>query len=342
MANSRFSRFMEALTSNQNFEYIFWIQVFFTIIFDWVMWILGPLLIMLAIGLLTVIVYLYFSLLLPLLHSVGSFQYCLHFIWAVFLAFNIFFNYLNCVMTKPGQPLTVKEIRRGHEDALMGDEPAPSSTWIRLRHRNRVQNIKCGFCKQCRRPKPPRAHHCHVCRKCVLKMDHHCPWVNNCVGFYNYRYFFLFMMYLWIGCVYGVLITFHPFIKLMHLEGHHRVTRLKIEASERSAVVLTFILAVSVGFALTILGGWHVYLICSGQTTIEFYINSTKTYQASSRGELYSNPYNLGLKANWRQVFGPQSFFLAILPSLRKPPPPIVAFYAGLENLTPVDEQYTV
>lgn len=45
------------------------------------------------------------------------------------------------------------------------------------------------FCDRCQLVKPDRAHHCSVCGVCVLKFDHHCPWINNCVNFSNYKFF---------------------------------------------------------------------------------------------------------------------------------------------------------
>lgn len=82
--------------------------------------------------------------------------------------------------------------------------------------------------------KPTRAHHCHVCNRCVYKMDHHCrtlsrlragvlkgksdgvidvvigllAWMNNCIGYYNHRYFVLFLFWLGLGCTYVCLLTF--------------------------------------------------------------------------------------------------------------------------------------
>uniref|UniRef100_A0A915CPC7 Palmitoyltransferase n=1 Tax=Ditylenchus dipsaci TaxID=166011 RepID=A0A915CPC7_9BILA len=39
------------------------------------------------------------------------------------------------------------------------------------------------FCIKCSSIKPDRGHHCSVCGQCVLKFDHHCPWVNTCINF---------------------------------------------------------------------------------------------------------------------------------------------------------------
>ena len=49
-----------------------------------------------------------------------------------------------------------------------------------------VQNA-VRYCEKCRAIKPDRSHHCSICEDCTLKMDHHCPWINNCVGFHNYK-----------------------------------------------------------------------------------------------------------------------------------------------------------
>ncbi|VDQ07269.1 unnamed protein product [Trichobilharzia regenti] len=66
---------------------------------------------------------------------------------------------------------------------------------------DRTFEEKLQFCNVCKGFKPPRAHHCRSCDRCVMKMDHHCPWINTCCGHLNHGYFLIFLLSAPFGCI---------------------------------------------------------------------------------------------------------------------------------------------
>lgn len=68
------------------------------------------------------------------------------------------------------------------------------------------------LCPECYVIKTPRSKHCSVCNKCVERYDHHCPWINNCIGVKNHNLFISFIStlvcsILWnFGCTLKLLI----------------------------------------------------------------------------------------------------------------------------------------
>jgi len=66
------------------------------------------------------------------------------------------------------------------------------------------------FCSTCLIRKPVRSKHCSVCDRCIAKFDHHCPWIGNCVGALNHKYFMGYLYSLstlMVYMVYGVYVT---------------------------------------------------------------------------------------------------------------------------------------
>ena len=62
------------------------------------------------------------------------------------------------------------------------------------------------WCYLCKVSVSRRSKHCRRCNKCVDVFDHHCPWLNTCVGERNYRWFLLFLIYHSFLCFYSVYI----------------------------------------------------------------------------------------------------------------------------------------
>ena len=51
------------------------------------------------------------------------------------------------------------------------------------------------LCFECEIVTLPRSYHCNVCQRCVERYDHHCPWINSCVGTRNHSWFFIFVSF---------------------------------------------------------------------------------------------------------------------------------------------------
>lgn len=79
-----------------------------------------------------------------------------------------------------------------------------------------LTNESHKVCPECVVVQPKRARHCTICRMCVFKYDHHCPWINNCIGARNICVFYCFLVLLWLdlalilaGIVLGWVFGFH-------------------------------------------------------------------------------------------------------------------------------------
>lgn len=91
------------------------------------------------------------------------------------LIFN-FLSFLACAYSDPG--IITKENMKDYKDMFQYDHQ---------------MYLPKTLCPTCVTEKPARSKHCSMDDHCVAKFDHHCVWVNRCIGLNNYRYFLWFL-----------------------------------------------------------------------------------------------------------------------------------------------------
>lgn len=137
-----------------------------------------------------------------------------------------------------------------------------------------------NVCHTCNFEKPARSKHCSYCRACVAKCDHHCPWVNNCLGRENYRWFVLLLLSLGILNYYGAYLSFQQLWPQLHLSnlahwgsrafwdqiGTELSRAFEIGGLSIAGVGMLALLTGPLPFGLL---AYHIYLIWAGMTTNE-------------------------------------------------------------------------
>ncbi|KAF8602920.1 zf-DHHC-domain-containing protein [Ceratobasidium sp. AG-I] len=115
------------------------------------------------------------------------------------------------------------------------------------------------YCARDKLMKPMRTHHCRLCATCVLQYDHHCPWIGQCVGAGNRKFFVNFSFWstwftAWVFATLLAQVVIDSAGENAELDGQ------KVAIIAISGVFTLFTGSLTVG---------HVRLLCINATTVE-------------------------------------------------------------------------
>nr|VZH95107.1 unnamed protein product [Spirometra erinaceieuropaei] len=259
------------------------------------------------------------AILLPQIQS-AAFCWIMGIIYHIF-AFLAVASHLKAVFSDPGT------IRLGNatKDAVMRIYLATGSNQPIVR------------CPKCYCIKPPRTHHCSCCRRCVRKMDHHCPWVNNCVGEGNQKFFVLFNLYIFLMSSTALIMVIYFFMSCYTEFGrcidNSSVWITKINGG--NGTLPSTILSISLGFESVLFGLFTMAIGCSQMSSIfqdETSVESLKRDKTAAR-------VRISKREALANVFGRPLSWRCLSPF--SPPPPLAPVIPAVAESAFISETAT-
>jgi len=194
---------------------------------------------------------------------------------------------------------------------------------------NQIAPFEPRWCDVCDNFKPPRAHHCKELSSCVLKMDHYCPFINNCVGYRNHKVFFLFVFYASVGLLMLITTILFRIISdvAVKIDSVHPIETL----------IAVFHVAISLPITLCIMSlcTHQFFSILEDCTSIEGYLYDALKKDSRIKKRPFVWIFDFGAARNWEEFFGTNrwEWLLPVMPDH-------IAHGSGVEfDYVPGDEE---
>ncbi|OLY85203.1 putative palmitoyltransferase ZDHHC14 [Smittium mucronatum] len=185
-------------------------------------------------------------------------------------------------------PFPILNTPKNHRGDLPEDLFYYPNVTKEIMFKNKV--VKLKFCDTCKIYRPPRCSHCRICDNCVEVEDHHCVWLNNCVGRRNYRYFYTFILMVPFMGIYTFSFSLYHLIYLAH-----NLDPVPDQSGFRTAIIsspvslLIIIYTVFFTWPVFALFVYHSYLMFNNMTTHEQIKSKSEIFSQSSEENMFSN-----------------------------------------------------
>ncbi|KAK2951993.1 putative Palmitoyltransferase app [Blattamonas nauphoetae] len=133
------------------------------------------------------------------------------------------------------------------------------------------KTVGLRFCQVCGIYRPKGCKHCYECDNCVMEFDHHCPFVNNCIGMRNQGYFSFFLLWCGVSLIGYCVIAVFVFVKKAKTDKEWFTHSI-------SFPLIIFMMMMDFLVSLPVLwfAGYQIFLVLTDQTTVQRIYNDIR------------------------------------------------------------------